>query len=62
MNQLPRLSVCLPPFQGWLLTQSVELRTRWLRLPYGDQGLLVARTTLKQVWETDLGVLEGSHL
>ena len=33
--------------RGRLLTGGVELRTRLLHLPYGDQGLLVHQDTLE---------------
>ena len=33
----------------WLLEQMVNLRSRWLQRPYGDQGLLIHRELYEQV-------------
>lgn len=33
-----------PSWQARLLERAVALRVRWLKLPYGDQGLLVSRS------------------
>lgn len=48
--------VCLqvPAWQSWLLQMAVELRTRFLHQPYGDQALFVRRDTLR-----DLNVSAG---
>lgn len=35
--------------QGALLTRGVELRTRVLGLPYGDQAIFVERSLLEEV-------------
>lgn len=39
-----RFSLDDPSWQARLLERAVALRVRWLKLPYGDQGLLVSRT------------------
>jgi hypothetical protein len=38
-----------PAWQARLLERAVALRVRWLRLPYGDQGLLISRALYEAV-------------
>lgn len=39
----------LPAWQSWWLSSGVRLRTVLRHLPYGDQGLLVAKKTLEDL-------------
>lgn len=38
-----------PGWARWLLRNSVRLRTRWLLLPYGDQGIFVQQKLMRLV-------------
>lgn len=55
MNQHPemagwfRLQFRAKGFAPWLISYGANLRSRHLGLPYGDQGLLVNKTTLETV-------------
>lgn len=39
----------VPLWQSWLLRVAVELRTRLLHQPYGDQALFVRKSTLQEL-------------
>lgn len=58
-----RFAVDSPRHRYRILERAVWLRTRWLRAPYGDQGLFVTRETFEAVGPfDDVPILEDLRL
>jgi rSAM/selenodomain-associated transferase 2 len=52
-----------PAWQARLIERGVRLRVRWLRLPYGDQGLFVRRAIFERLGGyRDLPIMEDVEL